>query len=483
MSEKNRIEQHLKSAVDTLTPNVLDRIDLGTPQEVAPVIYYQKGGFNRRLRAMVLTAAACLCVLAMGGGTYQYHRLNRVIESVIGLDVNPSIELSINRKNKVLTADALNEEAETILGDMDLSGVDVNVAVNAVVGSMVTNGYFTEGDNAILVTVTNDSISKASQLRSSLVQDIELTLEENQVQAVVYDQQVIEDAEIKQLAEQYHISYGKAYFLKELIDQNPELSMDDMEQFSAMTMEAIAAAIADSSYQLGEFAEQQEKPTKPTEATTESQTTTQPPTETAASSEAESTTAAAESTTAETTTVTPTTEAETTEEVKADRVEIDYVDYEDGSVYVYFVTKVKWKNPTVSVFDENRDSFAAMISDTSSSECVIEVSGLEGGKSYTFVLGGLYPVEGGGATTVTGYFDKPMIADELETDDDDDETTATTAESTTAAESESQTKPTEESKTEPSTEETTEKETTAQAESKENRSTEATTSETTKEPA
>ena len=31
---QDEIERHLKSAMETLTPNVLDRIDLTTPQEI-----------------------------------------------------------------------------------------------------------------------------------------------------------------------------------------------------------------------------------------------------------------------------------------------------------------------------------------------------------------------------------------------------------------------------------------------------------------
>lgn len=430
---KIQIEKHLKSAVDTLTPNVLDRIDLSMPQDVVPYPFYYKGRSNHRKRFAALAAAACFCILAMGGGSFHYHAMNRVIESVIGLDVNPSIELSVNRKNKVLAAEALNDEAVVVLGDMNLEGVDVNVAVNAVVGSMVTQGYFDESDNAILVTVTNDSISKASVLRTSIVSDIEKTLEENQVQAVVYDQQVVPLDEVKELAGQYGISYGKAYFLKELIEQNQELGMDDMEKLSAMTMEEIAAEIAGSSYKLGEFTDRKEElvtETPSETAMTESETEAASESSPEAPVQAESESTVPE----ETTTTAATTAEETEEEVHPNRVEIDYVDYEDGSVYVYFVTKVKWKNPTVSVFDENGDSYAAMVSDTSGSGCVIEVSGLKGGESYTFVLGGLYPVEGGGATTITGYFDKPMIAGDLETDDDDDdEVETTTAEQVTTA--------------------------------------------------
>ena len=43
-------------------------------------------------------------------------------------------------------------------------------------------------------------------LRSSVVGNIEKTLEENQVQAVVYDQQAVENDEIEELAKQYKIS-------------------------------------------------------------------------------------------------------------------------------------------------------------------------------------------------------------------------------------------------------------------------------------
>ena len=81
--------------------------------------------------------------------------------------------------------------------DMDLKGVELNVAVNAVIGSMVTHGYLGDLDNAILVTVSNDSIKKATVMSTSVVEDIEKTLQENQVKAVVYDQQVIEEDAVR----------------------------------------------------------------------------------------------------------------------------------------------------------------------------------------------------------------------------------------------------------------------------------------------
>ena len=86
---------------------------------------------------------------------------NGRVESVIGIDVNPSIELSVNRNDKVLKAEPLNSDAEEILDNMDLEHVDVDIAVNALIGSMVRHGYLSDLDNAILVTVANDDRQKA----------------------------------------------------------------------------------------------------------------------------------------------------------------------------------------------------------------------------------------------------------------------------------------------------------------------------------
>lgn len=293
---RKQLKAQLKSAVMDLTPNVLDKIDLTMPQMTAEELHEEAGRavssiavMRRRMRVMAALAAACLCMVAAAGGTYTYR--NGKVDSVIGIDVNPSVELSVNRKNRVLEAEPLNEDAKAIMEDMNLKGVDLNVAVNAVIGSMVTHGYLDDLDNAILVTVSNDSISKASALRSSVVNDIQSSLEENQVKAVVYDQQVIEEDDVKALADEYRISYGKAYFLKELIDQNPALTMEDMEKLAPLTMEEIAKEITERSYAVGGHAGVSE------DMTTAAQTTTQPVTTVPVTTEAatEETTTAEES--------------------------------------------------------------------------------------------------------------------------------------------------------------------------------------------
>lgn len=442
---RKEIEACLKSAVMDLTPDVLDKIDLNTPQIKAEA---PRRIFTIRRQVIGTLVAACLLVVVLAGGTYTYR--NGRVDSVIGIDVNPSVELSVNKKNKVLSAEALNDDAEKIMEDMDLKGVDLKVAVNAVIGSMVTNGYLNDLDNAILVTVSNDSISKASTLRTAVVSDIKDTLEEKKLKAVVYDQQVIEEDKVKQLAKEYGISYGKAYFLKELIAQNSSLTMEDMKELAPLTMEEIAKVITERSYAVS-------GKTGVTEETVE-ETRTQPAT-TSGPETTEQTTAAAESSTeassspaesqspsqtapTQAQTAAPTsgaTEEATTEQVvvSSENIKIDYVDYDDGVVTVHFKTKVKWKNPTVSVKDRDGNTYSAKVGDTASDSCEVEVAGLSGDTEYTFVLGGISP-KIGRQTTVTGVFETPVIGEgnaNPPSDEKESETDQTVPSSTAPSES------------------------------------------------
>ena len=114
--------------------------------------------------------AACLAVLLLGGGVLvqQAH----AVTSVVSLDVNPSIELRVNSREKVVSCQALNDEATAVLADMDggrdLKGVKADVAVNAIVGSLVRCGYLDTLSSAILISVEDKDQARAQRLQQEL---------------------------------------------------------------------------------------------------------------------------------------------------------------------------------------------------------------------------------------------------------------------------------------------------------------------------
>lgn len=94
--------------------------------------------------------------------------MSHAVASVISLDVNPSIALTVNRQEKVLSAQPMNDDAAVVLEGMELKGTQLDVALNAIVGSLLKNGYVDELANSILITVEDDDAARGTRLQQSL---------------------------------------------------------------------------------------------------------------------------------------------------------------------------------------------------------------------------------------------------------------------------------------------------------------------------
>ena len=138
---------------------------------------------RRKLRPWLAAACAALVLLGAGGGGLIYHQ-SYAVASVVSLDVNPSIELKVNRAERVISCTALNTEAAAVLFDMDggadLKGTKVAVAVNAIVGALVREGYLDSISSAILISVEDKDQDRAARLQAELVASVDGVL---QVQA------------------------------------------------------------------------------------------------------------------------------------------------------------------------------------------------------------------------------------------------------------------------------------------------------------
>ena len=182
-----RLECLLSAAIDRSVPDLREEAaaapvtPLSDPDGIVPV---QTARRSTALKRTVMSLAACL-VLVLGLSSFAFFRPL----SVIGIDVNPSIELTANYFDKVLSVKPLNEDAVTIIGDMDLKYVDLDVAMNALVGSMALHGYFESGqDVAVLVSVSGGSESHNSTLQKKLAVDIEAAASAVGARASVYTQ-------------------------------------------------------------------------------------------------------------------------------------------------------------------------------------------------------------------------------------------------------------------------------------------------------
>ena len=108
---------------------------------------------NTRPRQTLRYALAAVCLfLLLGVGSYSIYREPT---SYISIDVNPSIELGINRFGKVVSAEAYNEDGQSILQHVSLKNISYMQAIDRLLADE-SDQLFLQDDSLLVFTVISD---------------------------------------------------------------------------------------------------------------------------------------------------------------------------------------------------------------------------------------------------------------------------------------------------------------------------------------
>ena len=221
------IEAKLKSALQKATPDILDDILEGCDREKGQVISMEKRK-NKKLSRILSIAAVFVLLIA---GVFLYKNFTGSdAAALVSIDVNPSIELEVDADERIIIARALNDDGKKVLSGMKLEGTDLNTGVNAIVGSMLKNGYIDELRNSVLVSVSGDGSIDTAALEAKLMQEVSSALDG--AGAVVAQNLDDIDDDTRKLAERYGISVGKAAFIEKIIELNPTLKVEELAHLS-----------------------------------------------------------------------------------------------------------------------------------------------------------------------------------------------------------------------------------------------------------
>ena len=210
-----KIKEKINNAVARNVPDVLDNILEQCDTKKGDVRMKEKKKMKSFYK--IATAMAAMLVLVVGiVGASQIVGLDDV-ETVIAFDVNPSIELEVNAHGKVVKVNAINEDAQIVIGDMNFRHVDYDIAVNAILGSMLKNGYLSTDQNSILVSVHSRDEKKAEALKETITTDITSILEGSNIEASVIVQDYEKNHEVDKIAQENKISHAKAKLIARII--------------------------------------------------------------------------------------------------------------------------------------------------------------------------------------------------------------------------------------------------------------------------
>ncbi|MEG2096977.1 MAG: hypothetical protein RRY65_02300, partial [Pseudoflavonifractor sp.] len=170
---------------------------------------------KKTMLSRMIAAAACLVLLCgLGSGTYAY----LAPSSYVSLDVNPSIEYTLNMFDRVLSVKAVNEDGAQILQEINLKDFNnktIDEAVRLTLTEITKEGYFAAGnEGGIMIATSGKDHNKAEHLAQQLGQVVKTQCEENK-QVVKIGTTAVDPAKMEE-AKALGTTPGKLALIQEL---------------------------------------------------------------------------------------------------------------------------------------------------------------------------------------------------------------------------------------------------------------------------
>jgi hypothetical protein len=170
-------------------------------------------------------AASFLILIMLSSGVYAYY----TPYSYVSVDINPSMELYVNRFDKVIGVHAFNEEAAQIIkASNGMKNKNVDDALEQVLNKAEEAGYLKkDGENTVMIVVSSENkkeeaditnkMSKTStDVLSKLSGDYEVILEKTQVEKY-------------KKAKEQNISPGKVILANRFKEAKPEIDEEKVK--------------------------------------------------------------------------------------------------------------------------------------------------------------------------------------------------------------------------------------------------------------
>jgi len=161
----------------------------------------------------------------------------------IAIDINPSIELAVDKRERVIDARGLNSDGENLLAAIALKDEKAAAAIEILAKEAVRQGYFLPGQQgAMLLAVVpvlannQENMVAGDALGRRLTGAAQNIFRQAQVKAVV--QATTVQPEIRQHAADTGLSAGKYGILLEALEAGLPVTADDLQQ------ESVAKALA-----------------------------------------------------------------------------------------------------------------------------------------------------------------------------------------------------------------------------------------------
>lgn len=207
-----------------------ERLKESTKQFISERTENQKAAHTPAFRKMA--AAFCLvgfCIIGTMFGIRGYSWIQMPV-SYVSIDINPSIELGLNRFDRVVSMEAYNEEGEKILKNLSLTWQKCTDAMDAILESEEMSAYLTDGLELVFTTAAE------SEQSLELQSEVEDFFGGTGHKCHSYSA----DIEIVSEAHDNGLSLGKYYAYLQLAQYDDTVTVDSCRGMSVLHMHGLA---------------------------------------------------------------------------------------------------------------------------------------------------------------------------------------------------------------------------------------------------
>ncbi len=198
----------------------------GQSQLGKEIIFLDEDIINKSTVRYGLVAAILLLIVttAMFAGI-NFGLINELnTYSVVGLDINPSIEFRIDDQGIVRKVTALDEEGKDLV-NKQMIGMEIKGAVTLGINNAIDKKYLTSDNDTILISQVNLKDSDNINIKNSVIQSIQETTDVQNVNLVYIES----DKESFKEAEKNNMTAGKYEIYKKVAQNDDNVSIKSIK--------------------------------------------------------------------------------------------------------------------------------------------------------------------------------------------------------------------------------------------------------------
>ena len=248
---KSKFEERITTSFKSETPDVLDRIKSSdqfyVPQKEKR--YDFSRFFNKRLSYSLASVFVLALVLfsVLSSGT----SLDPVVASTVTIDINPSIEITLDDDDNVINITAINADGELLIDhDINFRGLTLDATIEIIIAQAIERGFIVDDseDNVILIDVSSDKLEIKARVEAAL--EVKITTEmakmAKSVQVKRENREDLTDDQVTELQDksvQYKLSLAKLHLINTIIEADDTYTVENLKDLSVRELYRILSVL------------------------------------------------------------------------------------------------------------------------------------------------------------------------------------------------------------------------------------------------